>query len=153
MKQWLIRLYPRSWQERYGEEFLALLEQESLTLRTIIDILRSAFDAYWNDLVINQPEHISFTFTLRFRKELLRRSIIIFLCYSMSYVGFRSTDLLVRHGWGNQHRIVATWPIYGHITPLTIFYTPLCLIETSVWPIIDAATVYLVDPPSEISHI
>ncbi|NOK62697.1 MAG: hypothetical protein GFH27_549293n57 [Chloroflexi bacterium AL-W] len=62
----------------------------------------------------------------------------------MSYVGFRSTDVLVRHGAGNQHRIVATWPIYGHVTPLTIFYTPISLIECSAWPIVDAATIRVV---------
>ena len=152
MKQWLIQLYPKPWRERYGEEFLVLLEQESFTFRTILDILRGAFDAHWNDLVINQPEHISFTFTLRFRKELLRRIVIIFLCYSMSYVGFRSTDVLVRHGWGYQHHIVATWPVYGYVTPLTIFYMPLSLVETSVWPVVHAATVRVMGPSSEVPH-
>ncbi|NOK62698.1 MAG: hypothetical protein GFH25_541192n297 [Chloroflexi bacterium AL-N10] len=78
MKQGFIRLYPRSWRECYGEEFLALIEQESFTLRMILDIIRSAFDAHWNDLVINQPEYISFTFTLRFRKELLAGSLLSF---------------------------------------------------------------------------
>ena len=36
MKQlycWLLRLYPRAWRDRYGEEFLALLESCPLSPR------------------------------------------------------------------------------------------------------------------------
>ncbi|MGZ3297572.1 MAG: hypothetical protein ACXU8O_01040 [Asticcacaulis sp.] len=39
---WLIRLFPRSWRERYGEEFLALLEVEGLTLAVLADTVKTA---------------------------------------------------------------------------------------------------------------
>jgi hypothetical protein len=37
----LLRLYPRAWRERYGEEFLALTGAGSLRLRDTTDILRA----------------------------------------------------------------------------------------------------------------
>ncbi|HYE85094.1 MAG TPA: hypothetical protein VEA16_01975 [Vicinamibacterales bacterium] len=41
----LLRLYPRAWRERYGNEFLELLGAEPLQLQQIIDILSGAIDA------------------------------------------------------------------------------------------------------------
>ena len=35
-------LYPRSWRERYGDEFEALLMAESTSVRTLTNIVRSA---------------------------------------------------------------------------------------------------------------
>lgn len=43
--EWLLGLYPPRWRERYGEEMLALLEQHSVTWRTVLDLLGSALDA------------------------------------------------------------------------------------------------------------
>lgn len=40
--KWLVRLYPRVWRQRYGDEFLVLLEQDHLTLLGIVDILMGA---------------------------------------------------------------------------------------------------------------
>ncbi len=34
----VIRLYPRAWRERYGEEFRALVEETGLDARSILDI-------------------------------------------------------------------------------------------------------------------
>jgi hypothetical protein len=49
---WLVRLYPRAWRERYGEEYAALLEEQPLTLLLAMDIARGAVDAclhpQWN---------------------------------------------------------------------------------------------------------
>lgn len=42
----LLRLYPRVWRERYGDEFIALLEQEGTRPRVVIDVLAGAFDAW-----------------------------------------------------------------------------------------------------------
>ena len=42
---WLIRLYPASWRERYGEEFVALLQARPPTRRDRLDIVRGAIDA------------------------------------------------------------------------------------------------------------
>lgn len=41
----LLRLYPRAWRERYGEEFLALLGDRPLYLAQVIDIISGAIDA------------------------------------------------------------------------------------------------------------
>lgn len=38
----LLRLFPREWCERYGSEFLALLEEEPLRLRTVVDVVSTA---------------------------------------------------------------------------------------------------------------
>ncbi|MGI8912779.1 MAG: hypothetical protein ACR2JY_03130 [Chloroflexota bacterium] len=42
----LARLYPRSWRVRYGDEFAALLEQQSLSVRTIGNVFLGALDAH-----------------------------------------------------------------------------------------------------------
>ena len=42
----LLRLYPRAWRQRYGEEFLAMLGPERLQLQQVIDILSGAIDAW-----------------------------------------------------------------------------------------------------------
>jgi hypothetical protein len=44
--QTLLRLYPRSWRERYGGEFLALLEKEGTGPRVVLNVLAGAFDAW-----------------------------------------------------------------------------------------------------------
>ena len=41
----LVRLYPRTWRERYEDEFLGLLEVRPPTMRDRVDILRGALDA------------------------------------------------------------------------------------------------------------
>lgn len=41
----LLRLYPRAWRDRYGDEFEALLDQRSLRFRDGIDIVHGALDA------------------------------------------------------------------------------------------------------------
>ena len=42
----LLRLYPRPWQERYGDEFLALLREEPPGLRVTVDVIAGAVDAW-----------------------------------------------------------------------------------------------------------
>ena len=42
----LLRLYPRAWRERYGEEFLAMLGDEPLRLAQAIDVVAGAVDAW-----------------------------------------------------------------------------------------------------------
>jgi hypothetical protein len=46
MRRWLTRLYPRAWRQRYEAEFVALLEQQPLTLGIILDVVRGALDAH-----------------------------------------------------------------------------------------------------------
>jgi hypothetical protein len=41
----LLRLYPRAWRERYGDEVVALLEERPTTLLDELDLIRGALDA------------------------------------------------------------------------------------------------------------
>ncbi len=41
----LVRLYPRRWRQRYGEELEALLEASGRGPRTVLDVVRAALDA------------------------------------------------------------------------------------------------------------
>ena len=42
----LVRLYPAPWRRRYGEEYLAVLEERPLTAAQILDVVWGAIDAH-----------------------------------------------------------------------------------------------------------
>lgn len=42
----LLRLYPRAWRDRYGEEFLEVVRHDSVTPQQTIDIVSGAIDAW-----------------------------------------------------------------------------------------------------------
>jgi hypothetical protein len=42
----LLRLYPRAWRDRYGEEFLTTVGHERLHVQQVIDIVSGAIDAW-----------------------------------------------------------------------------------------------------------
>jgi hypothetical protein len=42
----LLRLYPRAWRDRYGEELLEVVGRDSVTLQQAIDIVSGAIDAW-----------------------------------------------------------------------------------------------------------
>jgi hypothetical protein len=46
--RWLLRTYPPAWRERYGEEFADLLHASPGGMRTISDVLLSAFCERWS---------------------------------------------------------------------------------------------------------
>ena len=41
----LLRLYPRAWRDRYGDELAALLDEQPATLLDRLDLIRGALDA------------------------------------------------------------------------------------------------------------
>jgi hypothetical protein len=45
LAKWLLFLYPRAWRNRYATEFVAVLEQHRITLRTLFDIIIGAIKA------------------------------------------------------------------------------------------------------------
>ncbi|WP_017154505.1 hypothetical protein [Bacillus bingmayongensis] len=49
--KWLINLYPKKWRERYGDEFLYILENRKLSLKEVIDVFINAMDARFLNLV------------------------------------------------------------------------------------------------------
>jgi hypothetical protein len=42
----LLRLYPRAWRDRYGDEFLEMTGRDALHLQQVIDIVGGAIDAW-----------------------------------------------------------------------------------------------------------
>jgi len=44
----LLRLYPRAWRERYGEEFLESVGDAPVSPLTALDIVAGAIDAWWS---------------------------------------------------------------------------------------------------------
>ena len=52
----LLRLYPRSWQRRYGAEMRELLADQRVSLRTYVDLLAGAIDARLNPQVRSDIE-------------------------------------------------------------------------------------------------
>jgi hypothetical protein len=42
LARWLVRLYPRDWRERYGEEFEALLQEGTGGVRALVNVLCAA---------------------------------------------------------------------------------------------------------------
>jgi hypothetical protein len=43
--RWFLKLYPRDWRERYGEELAAVVGDEPLSLKNSIDLIAGAIDA------------------------------------------------------------------------------------------------------------
>ena len=39
---WILHFYPHRWRERYQEEMLAVLEQHTISLLTLLDLLLGA---------------------------------------------------------------------------------------------------------------
>ena len=51
----LLRLYPRAWRERYGEEFSELLASRRLSIQLVVDVLAGALDARFEPQAIPRP--------------------------------------------------------------------------------------------------
>lgn len=49
--KWLIHLYPKKWRQRYGDEFLYILENRNLSIKEVIDVCINAMDARFLNLV------------------------------------------------------------------------------------------------------
>jgi hypothetical protein len=43
---WLLRLYPRPWRRRYGDEVAAMIEGRAFSLATAVDLLAGAIDVW-----------------------------------------------------------------------------------------------------------
>ena len=52
----LLRLYPRAWRDRYGEEFVAMLGPRSLNAQQVMDIVFGAVDA-WLSADVRHASH------------------------------------------------------------------------------------------------
>lgn len=56
--RWLLWLYPRRWRRRYGDEFLAVLEERGLSLLVLLDIVRGALDARLHPQLVALPARV-----------------------------------------------------------------------------------------------
>jgi hypothetical protein len=74
----LLRLYPRAWQERYGEEFLATVGDRPLRFQQIIDIVSGAIDA-WFSSDVRQMTRASTT-----QGEVIMNRTLSALCHGSS---------------------------------------------------------------------
>ena len=54
MRKQLLRLYPEGWRRRYGEEFLALLEDLPLTPPVLWDVLKATLVARYEPRVLEE---------------------------------------------------------------------------------------------------
>jgi hypothetical protein len=45
---WMLRLYPRDWRRRYGDEVAMLVASEPRSFRLFLDLLAGAIDARLN---------------------------------------------------------------------------------------------------------
>jgi MFS family permease len=46
VRRFLLRLYPESWRDRYGDEFASILDDRSLTPAAVADVVMGAIDAH-----------------------------------------------------------------------------------------------------------
>jgi hypothetical protein len=62
----LLRLYPRSWRERYGEELAALIDDQGPSaVDTRVDLIRGALAAHFHPLAANPSATRSLTMNTR----------------------------------------------------------------------------------------
>jgi hypothetical protein len=54
---WMLRLYPAPWRERYGEEFDAVLSNQRPSPGLVLDVLAGALDARLHPQVRSQMQH------------------------------------------------------------------------------------------------
>jgi hypothetical protein len=50
----LLRLYPRVWRERYGDEFVELIREKPPTSLDTVDVIRGALDAWLHPQIVGQ---------------------------------------------------------------------------------------------------
>lgn len=65
--RWMLRLYPRAWQERYTDEVSAVLEQRGATLATFFDLLLGALDAHLDPTHLTARPAAGAAWTVRVR--------------------------------------------------------------------------------------
>lgn len=80
----LLRCYPRHWRKRYGDEFLALLEQQRLTPTVALNVLLGALDAHLQAHIFPIGETLSARAIQRLRA--LRTTALAVFCAYITFV-------------------------------------------------------------------
>ncbi len=89
---WLLRLYPRAWRDRYGDEFSSLLAETRLSLYVVCDVLIGAADAHLHPELA--PERV---FSMASR---LRTSAVTIFC---AYIAFVLAGLALNGAMDDTH--------------------------------------------------
>ncbi|MBO0783856.1 MAG: hypothetical protein J2P37_34045 [Ktedonobacteraceae bacterium] len=98
----LLYLYPRTWRQRYEPEMLALLEQHSISLITLLDLLLGALDAQLHSP--GKKERFLFMF------KNVRATTITFACAFIMYVLAQASLIGLTTSLGGLDLIRATIP-------------------------------------------
>ncbi len=88
VRRWLVRLYPRPWRERYGEEFDALLEECLHSPLDVLDILLGALDAHFDLSQETNWRSMNMNNKLRTAILMVFGAYIAFIVAGMSVYGF-----------------------------------------------------------------
>jgi hypothetical protein len=67
----LVRLYPRTWRDRYEEEFVALLEESQGSVGDVFDVARGAMDAWMKPQVVSETSGGRLLMVARLRGSVL----------------------------------------------------------------------------------
>jgi hypothetical protein len=92
----LLRLYPRRWRERYGDEFAALLEELGPTPALIGDIVRGAFVAHFDRFVERPADGGVRRWMLTGAGDAVVRKLIAVLALSTTLTSFFGPAMVVR---------------------------------------------------------
>jgi len=87
LRGWLVRMYPRWWRERYGEEFEALLEQCLHSPMDVVDIFLGALDAHLCFTSVSSWRSMNMNNKLRTATLVVFASYIAFVVAGMSLYG------------------------------------------------------------------
>jgi hypothetical protein len=111
-RAWLVRLYPRPWRERYGEEFAALLEESVHSPLDVLDIMLGALDAHLGIPFEGSWRSMNRVNKLRTAILLVFAGYIGFIIAGLSLVGLvddspagplMKTDLALSVAWDGVH--------------------------------------------------
>jgi hypothetical protein len=86
-RAWLVRLYPRDWRERYGEEFDALLEQCLHSPLDVLDVALGALDAHLGSFYEGNWRLFTMVNKLRTSILIVFTAYIVFVIAGFSLLG------------------------------------------------------------------
>lgn len=82
--QYLLRLYPRNWRQRYEEEMLAMLELHPCTVLDRVDLVFGALDAHLHPHL--GTTGLSLYERMKYMLSLLWRSLLTIFCASIGFL-------------------------------------------------------------------
>lgn len=120
---WMLRFYPPTWRERYETEMIALLEQHTLTLWTVIDLLFGALDTRLDPYYRSQRQLTPW----RGLRDSWRLMLTAFVTFGLTLI------LLVNQG-ASSGPFALNWPSFADPSGLfgTLVYLCLPLVITAL---------------------